>query len=295
MKKSYSIIQALLLLSSVSVFAKESTPSPEWWQKGLLPAKRQMVSTNGLKAVFYTPAKGTGPWQPVVMLSGSQGGMIGGKRINRLIASGYCVITPEYLGKGEELISVPLEFFDNTLDWLQNNPCVTQGGVAVVGGSKGGELALVLASRKKEIKAMVGLVPSSHVFKGIAKRPHRKSSWSYEGKDIPYLPYSNWKATYAFFSKGTFLNTYQSAWDKRDKYPKSRIPCEQSHAAILLLSGKNDTMWPSSLMCNEIINQLNECAYPFPLEHVAYDCGHEVGSKKEHWIKITDFLRKHYK
>jgi dienelactone hydrolase len=266
----------------------------EWRKKDLLPPKRELINSSGFKTAFYTPAKGTGPWQPVVLLSGSQGGMIRGKRVNQLIAAGYCVITPEYLGFGEDLISIPLEFFDKTLAWLQNDPRVVQGGVAVVGGSKGGELALLLASRKEEIRVVVGIVPSSYVSMGIARRYHSSSSWSYAGEDLPYLPYSGFHAMIAAMTSQQFLKVYTLGWNKRANYPEARIPLEKSNAAVLLLSGKNDAMWPSTLMCEEIIDQLRKEGYRFPYEHVAYECGHNVGSAREHGIKIRTFLREHY-
>jgi len=291
--KRMSIIFHLLLFFGLAALA-EQAPRPEWWQPDLLPANREEINTNGLKAAFYTPARGSGPWKPVVWLSGSQGGMVRGARLNRLIMSGYCVITPEYLSYGKEFISVPLEFFDQTLDWLKNDSRVAPGGVAVVGGSKGGELALLLASRNKEIKAVVGLVPSSHVFKGIAKRPHSGSSWSYDGKDLPFLPYSNLQAMMAAMTDKKFRKTYESGWNKRANYPASRIPVENSNAAVLLLSGKDDAMWPSTPMCTEIMARLNAAHYEHPYEHVAYDCGHAVGGAREHGIKITEFLRAHY-
>lgn len=271
-----------------------SLPNPTWWQMDFLPAKRELVSSNGLVAMFYAPAKGAGPWHPVVLLPGSQGGMAKGKSVNSLILSGYCVITPAYIHEGEDLISVPLEFFDKTLKWLRHDNRVLQDGVAVIGRSKGGELALLLASRKNEITAVIGIVPSSHVFQGIASKRHSKSSWSYQGEDISFLPYSMQQAWLTSITTQKYRKVYEVALEKCADHPEARIPIEKSNAAILLLSGRKDEMWPSTPMCDDIVNHLKQSSYSHTLEHVSYDCGHNVGNAKEHWIRITTFLRENY-
>jgi len=272
---------------------------PEWWRTDLLPPKQESVRGEGLTARFYYPAKGDGPWQPVIVLSGSQGGLVTAEqRIHPLVCSGYCVLAIAYFkaeGLQDELISVPLEFFDKAKAWLAGDPRAAQGGVTVIGGSKGGELSLLLASRDPYIKCVVGIVPASHVFQGIAPRFHMNSSWSYQGKDLPFVPYVFNLTLFKAVKNGKFHDVYQEALAKAGENAEAaRIPVEKSNGAVLLLSGKKDQMWPSTAMCETITERLEEAEFGHAFKHVAYDTNHNVGSEREHWIEITAFLRKHY-
>jgi hypothetical protein len=53
------------------------------------------------------------------------------------------------------------------------------------------------------------------------------------------------------------------------------VPVEQIHAPVLLLSGKSDSMWPSSKMGDLVVQRLAKAHHPFEYRHVAYDdAGH---------------------
>jgi len=285
------------LLAECAVGARREEPA--WWRTDLLPPKQESVRGEGLTARFYYPAKGDGPWQPVVLLSGSQGGLVTAKRrIHPLVCSGYCVLAVAYLkaeGLPDELISVPLEFFDKGKAWLAENPKVVQGGIAVVGGSKGGELGLLLASRDSDVRCVVGILPASHVFQGIAPRFHMSSSWSHKGKDLPFVPYVFNATLFRAIKSGGFRDVYQEALANAGEAGEAaRIPVEKTNGAVLLLSGRKDQIWPSTDMCETIIKRLKQAEFPHAFKHVAYDTDHSVGSAREHWIEITAFLRKHY-
>jgi dienelactone hydrolase len=294
------LIVAVLASLLVEIAGGAEQKRPASWRTEVLPPKPESVQGEGLFARFYHPAKGNPPWQAIIMLSGSQGGLVTARRrIEPLIASGYCVLSTAYFkaeGLPQDLVSVPLEFYDRAKTWLAKNSKVAQGGVAVIGGSKGGELALLLASRDPHIRCVVGIVPASHVFQGIAPRFHMSSSWSYEGKDLPFVPYV-FNATFskAVMETHKFHDVYQEALaNAGENAEAARIPVEKSNAAVLLLSGKKDQMWPSTDMCNTIVERLKQEKFPHVLKHVAYDTDHSVGSVREHWIEIATFLRKHY-
>jgi len=289
-----------VLVSPLAEFAVGAgRDAPEWWRTDLVPPKQESIRGEGLTARFYYPAKGDGSWRPVVLLGGSEGGLVTAKnRIHPLVCSGYCVLSVAYFkveGLDDELISVPLEFFDKAKAWLAEDPRIAQGGIAVIGGSKGGELSLLLASRDPTIQCVVGIVPASHVFQGIAPRFHMNSSWSYRGKDLPFVPYVINATLFKAAMTGKFHDVYQQALTKAgEKAEATRIPVEKSNGAVLLLSGKKDRMWPSTAMCETIIKRLKKAEFRHAYKHVAYETSHNVGSSREHWIEITAFLRKHY-
>jgi len=274
--------------------------TPAWWHTGFLPPRQEPVREKGLVAQFYYPACGGPPWPAIVLLGGAQGGLVTAKnRIEPLVASGYCVLRVAYFkaeGLPGELISVPLEFYDAAKAWLAGDPRVVRGGLALLGSSKGGELALLLASRDPYIRCVVGIVPASHVFQGIAARPHSNSSWSSQGKDLPFVPYQLGSALFRAVATGEFRDVYRDALTGAGPGAQAaRIPVEKINGAVLLLSGARDEIWPSTEMCDGIIRTLRQEQFPHPFRHVVYDTGHGVGSLREHWIEITGFLRSHYR
>ncbi len=295
---------ALLILgwgqTALSESAGVAEPNrPGWWQMDLLPPKEEAVIGAGLVGRFYYPARGNPPWPAVLLLGGAQGGLITARnRIEPLVASGYCVLTVAYFkaeGLPGELVSVPLEFYDKAKAWLAKDARVVQSGVALIGSSKGGELALLLASRDPYVRCVVGIVPASHVFQGIAARFHASSSWSYEGKDLPFVPFRAGPALFQALATRRFREVYREALAGAGTAAEpARIPVEKIQGAVLLLSARKDEMWPSTEMCDNIVARLKEQIFPHACKHVAYDTGHSVGASREHWIEITTFLRTHY-
>jgi dienelactone hydrolase len=55
------------------------------------------------------------------------------------------------------------------------------------------------------------------------------------------------------------------------------IPVENIQGAILLISGTDDQMWPSTEMCAAIVERLKQHEHPFPFEHLQYEgAGHAI-------------------
>ena len=91
---------------------------------------------------------GPGPHPAIVWLGGSEGGLREGTAA--LLAShGYATLALAYFGVDPlppELIEIPLEYCKEGIDWLKAQPSVDAQHIAVLGGSKGAELALLLAA-----------------------------------------------------------------------------------------------------------------------------------------------------
>jgi hypothetical protein len=110
------------------------------------------------------------------------------------------------------------------------------------------------------------------------------------------VPYAFNATLFEAVQTGKFHDVYKGALaNAGEKAETARIPVEKSNAAVLLLSGKKDQIWPSTAMCETIIEQLEQAKFRHPFKHVAYDTNHYVGIAREHWIEITTFLRKHYR
>ena len=112
-----------------------------------------------------------------------------------LAAEGFSCLALRYFGAAElprDLVEVPIDYAERALCWLLERPEVDRDRAAVIGASKGAELALLMASLLPEtVGAVVAYAPSSVAFAGISfKRDGRQhSSWSWRGAPMPFVPY----------------------------------------------------------------------------------------------------------
>ncbi|MCW3846337.1 prolyl oligopeptidase family serine peptidase [Sphingomonas sp. LB-2] len=232
------------------------------------------VREQGLVATWYPPASGKrGP--TLLVLGGSEGGEEGGKRLGEAFArQGYGVLALAYFkadGLPQQLQEIPLEYFDTAVAWLVRQPLADPKRIAIYGISKGGETALLVASRRPEIKAVIAVVPSSVVWQGInfADYTSVKSSFSLNGQPVPYIPYD----TSAPFT-GVY-DLYLRSLKFAGEHPDAAIPVERIGGPVLLLSGRADTLWPSSAMADQVMARLDARGFRYPHRHIAYpDAGH---------------------
>jgi dienelactone hydrolase len=166
----------------------------------------------------------------------------------------YAVLNLSYFrapGQTEKLERVPLELFDRALDWLKIQPDVDVERMAVVGGSKGAEAALIVATRHPELRAVVAGMPSSVAWQGVDWNVMNYilnppgGSWALDGKPIPFVPYVK------KFSKD-LLQLYTDSLAQLPHHQDAIIPIEMSHASVLLICGKDDALWPSCTMAEQV-------------------------------------------
>jgi uncharacterized protein len=85
-------------------------------------------------------------------------------------SNGFAALTLAYFGYPnlpEELVEIPIEYFGKTAAWMKAHPKVKAGRRGLVGGSKGGELTLLLASLNNDFQAVVAMTPAAHVWEAI--------------------------------------------------------------------------------------------------------------------------------
>lgn len=236
------------------------------------------ITENGLIANYF-PGKGEGPRPAILLLGGSEGGITenSNKRARHLQEAGYSVLYPGYYRTSEEnkdLNLVPLEIFDTALAWMKARKDIDGERIGIIGGSKGAEAALLIASTNPGIKAVIAAMPSNVVWQGFSfdsfDMSQFKSSWSRDGKAIAYLPYAE-------FDWGKSIGSmYSKSLLSLDKYPDAVIKVEQSQAVILLICGEEDTLWPSCEMARAVEKRAKLLGRP-PVSLLAYaDAGHGV-------------------
>lgn len=242
------------------------------------------VSENGLVAAFMTPMF-AGPHPAIIVLGGSEGGTAFVRSLGRQFAQeGYAVLALSYFGAtglpatAEE---VPLEYFDNAIEWLARQPQVDPERIGIFGVSKGGEAALLIGSRSRQLHAVAAGVPSSVVWQGIpasAGAPPT-STWSLGGAPVPYVPYDpRVRFDFTRYMESIYA-LYSGALPTADEHPGAMIPVEQINGPVLLISGRSDAMWPSAAMSDMVVARLRSKGFSHSVEHLAYeDAGHAVSS-----------------
>src|SRR4030042_3865191 len=134
--------------------------------------QKKTINEKGLVGDFFF-CKDAESQRPLILLGGAEGGKALSEwtdKINELIQRGYAVLVLAYFGMDAlppTLQSIPLEYFDNAVEWVIKQPMVDPNGVGIIAGSKGTEAGLLLATTNHNIKAVVAIAPSAYVFWGI--------------------------------------------------------------------------------------------------------------------------------
>ncbi|MHC1682641.1 MAG: acyl-CoA thioesterase/bile acid-CoA:amino acid N-acyltransferase family protein [Clostridiaceae bacterium] len=242
--------------------------------------KSLKISDEFVGELFYTEKTSN---ITIVTLGGSDGNSNALSLISALLAShGFNVLSVAYFsnkGLPKHLSEIPLEYFEKIFQWLKKNPITNNSDIYLHGTSKGGELALLLASRYSFIKKVAAVSPHAYCFQGLNYK--NVSSWSFKGKSLPFIPLKNgtlFKNMLSCFIRNEpfgYTYTYKTCVDNATNKEEARIKVENSNADILLISGKNDNIWNSYDGCVEIINTLTKCAHKKIYSHLAYEgAGH---------------------
>ena len=177
---------------------------------------------DGLVAHYWTGPPGARRSTAVLALGGSEGGYGNGLQARLLASHGYPVLELAYFGAPgvpNELRAIPLEYLARALRWLHARPGVED--VVVVGASRGGELALLVASTYPAlVQGVAAYAPGYAVVPG---------SWTRGGEPMP------------------------SVAD-----PDPRIPVERIRGPVLLVAGAADQVWNSAYAVSAVGERRDE-------------------------------------
>jgi dienelactone hydrolase len=242
------------------------------------------VSDDGLVGLYFRPP-GDDVFPAAVVLGGSGGGYRGADTTAALLASrGIASLALAYFGLPglpPGLTEVPLEYFATALRWLAARPEV-EGNPAVMGQSRGAELALLLGATFSEVGAVVALAPSSVVWGSFGPGSGPEvPAWTLEGCPVAWMRSSDDAAwaevdkTSPIVSTPGFLAELRNAEAVR----VAQIRIERASCPILMISGEDDAMWPSTLMAEQVECRASAHGFGSRLLHLRYsDAGHRCAS-----------------
>lgn len=247
---------------------------------------REAPRTAGLSGVLVTPPDAA-PTAGVLLVGGSEGGLHERDAI-ALAQEGFVVLALAYFGAPgvpPVLKELPLEYFSQAIDFLADRGVTSIG---VLGGSRGGEAGLLVASRDERVRAVVSVVGSGVVTQGIDYSLGSvdrimgtpTTAWTVDGMPLPALPNQvTPDFTKAVAARGVVaLGTqYGPLPADPDELERISIPIERSRAAVLLISAEHDAMWNSPAYHAVAAERLVAAAHPQRWEHVVLPgAGHAI-------------------
>lgn len=248
---------------------------------------RREVREDGLVGTLYLPA-GADPHPAVMVLNGSGGG-INEPRAALYASHGYAALALGYFkapGLSAYISNTRIEYFEAALAWMQRTLRPRAGFITLSGQSRGGELALLLATLFPEtVSAVVAYVPGAVVHSAQnACDPalgREGPAWLWRGQPLPHLWQGNRCASWAPWDEGPeprrHANALLTALRDADAVARARIPVEKIRGPVLLLSGSDDGAWPSSLYGRMVADKLAAVGHPYPVEHLDFDgAGHSI-------------------
>jgi dienelactone hydrolase len=150
----------------------------------------------------------------------------------------------------EALVGVPLEYFERAIGWVKNREAVRPDRLAVVGHSRGGELALLLGANYPDLKAVVSYVGSGVV---TSSPEGDEAAWTCQGKPVPHLPYVT-----------------SAAEVSEEDLRKAEMAVERTNGPVLLIAAGDDETWPSVRLSRIAYERLKKSDRPYRDELVVY-------------------------
>lgn len=229
-------------------------------QRTVAEGVRQIKVDGELHGTLFVP--GTEGRHPGVLVVGGSEGGLPTQKAAWLASHGFAALALAYFRYEDlppDLEAIPLEYFGRALVWMTQRPGILADRIAVVGTSRGGELALQLGSMYPRIGAVVAYVPANVRYPACCGGTRVPYAWTWQGQPL----------------------AFDRPWES------SRNPAAAMHAAIaventrgpmLLISGDDDGVWPSTDMANAIVSRLKSAHFPYPVEVLKYPhAGHMAG------------------
>jgi dienelactone hydrolase len=226
------------------------------------------IHTDEVVGRLFVPA-GDSEARAVVLLAGSDGGP-GFPVVGALLAAhglpALSLAHWNHPGVPDVLRDIEVEVVGRACDWLRAQDRVADLPPAVIGYSRGGELALLAASLLPEKVGPVASVVGSGVPWGAwgEGTDVLETAWRFEGEPVPQMAEDE--------------DDPDACIDDAEMVAAAEIPIERAAGPVLLLSGEDDQLWPSTRLSRIAEDRAAREGAADRLTHVAYpDAGHVIG------------------
>lgn len=239
------------------------------------------IPEDGFRGTLYCPERDCCPGKALIVFGGSDGRFAFAQSLaERFRNEGLTALALAYWkqpGLPDEFREVPVDSVETAALRLRREGFRQIG---LWGISKGGELALLAGSRMPGLISCVVAVSPLHVAcQGFSKRRGPRvlncSSWSWHGVPVPYarLEFSRGRVLSDFLRhrEPWMHSVYDGVLENPD--PRAVIPVEQITGPVLLLSAKEDAMWPSAGACGRVMARLEAGGFAYAHAHLCYAYG----------------------
>ena len=221
------------------------------------------VGCDGLVGISYQP-EGT-EMPAVVVVGGSEGGIPAPSPAALLAGHGIAVLALAYWrapGLPDVMADVDVELVGRACDWLRGRPGVRDARPAVMGISRGGELALLAASLMPErVGSALSTVGSAVSWGALGTGDDNDVCWRFGGEPVPKV----WE----------YADDPDRGLRDAETVAAAEILVERIDGRVLLLSAEDDQMWRSTMLSEYAVQRARRLGIADHVEHVSYpDAGH---------------------
>lgn len=258
------------------------------WLTGDVRHRRLTVAEDGFDGQLYTPPKGGRGRAPVLVFGGSEGGNSGEYAAALLAARGHPALSLCYFRCGagsarpNAINMIDVDYFVRAARVLAQEPGADPRRLAVMGNSRGSEIAQLLGQRRPDVfRDVIAYAPSARVNGPYLAGTSGRAAWAEHGTPIPAAP----------------------------------IRLDDVRGTVLALAGGNDKMWGSAEAARAIAAQRNasgeshrQVTYPKAGHHVNWfpygqpgqeggadgsvvtTSGSDQAARKDGWARVLRLL-----
>jgi dienelactone hydrolase len=222
----------------------------------------------------------------VIMLSGSEGGYESSSYAARLLAAhGFAAFAQAYFraaGLRDELASVPVERVQRGIAWLRGRNDVEAKHVAIIGSSRGTELALLAAGQNSEVRGVIVYGTSVTTGGGLTRNgePHPEAAWTLGNQPLPVMEHRPSRAALAQFGRAEPVRLrllFEPGLSDANAVANAAIPVERIRADVLVVSGLDDQMGPADIAGDMLLERLARSGHQGRRVHLKYpEAGHVI-------------------
>jgi uncharacterized protein len=253
------------------------------------------LETPNVESVLYL---GKGTQQPLIVgLGGSEGGNAWTsdywkKTRDQFLEKGYAFLAIGYFkakGTPDTLQKIAIEAVHHAIEIAIKHKQINKNKIAIIGGSRGADLALLVGSYYKDIKCVVGIVASHVAFPGNTNH-FTTSAWTFQNKELPFVPVNDEAVPFLMKRdlRGTFTAMLKDSMAER----QASIKVEKINGPILLVSATKDEICPSTPMAEKMMARLKNNQFKHYSEHIPIAGGHAEPLK--HFDLIFKFLETNF-